>query len=164
MIANGLWYSARVYENRLQISWIHVVSPSQNFVEVQWRSLFRSTSLGKRCTSYNVPPASRKLAADRWSLRNLLPQSSLFMVGKAQKSHGVRSELNSVFGLETVDRWNSIRISAIGIIRWVHELSKQPSYNEFRKRNAFRAEFTKPFTHLQCWIQGRVVSQRRSGY
>jgi hypothetical protein len=35
------------------------------------------------------------------------------MVGKAQKSHGARSELNSVFGLEKVDRWNPIRTSAI---------------------------------------------------
>jgi hypothetical protein len=35
------------------------------------------------------------------------------MVGKAQKSHGVRSELNSVFGLEKVDRWNPIRTYAI---------------------------------------------------
>jgi hypothetical protein len=34
------------------------------------------------------------------------------MVGKAQKSHGARSELNSVFGLETVDRWNAVRTSA----------------------------------------------------
>jgi hypothetical protein len=75
-------------------------------MEVRWRSLFRSTSLGKRCTSYNAPPTSRERAADRWSFRNFLPQSSLFMVGKAQKSHGVRSELNSVFGLEKVDRWN----------------------------------------------------------
>jgi hypothetical protein len=36
-----------------------------------------------------------------------------FMAGKAQKSRGVRSELNSVFGLEKVDRWNPIRTSAI---------------------------------------------------
>jgi hypothetical protein len=35
------------------------------------------------------------------------------MGGKAQKSHGARSELNSVFGLEKVDRWNPIRTSAI---------------------------------------------------
>jgi hypothetical protein len=35
------------------------------------------------------------------------------MVGKAQKSHGVRSELNSVSGLENVDQWNAIRTSAI---------------------------------------------------
>jgi predicted ABC-type exoprotein transport system permease subunit len=39
--------------------------------------------------------------------------SSLFMVGKAQKSHGVGSELNSVFGLEKVDWWNPIRKSAV---------------------------------------------------
>jgi hypothetical protein len=35
------------------------------------------------------------------------------MVGKAQKSHGAKSELNSVFGLGKVYRWNSIRTSAI---------------------------------------------------
>jgi hypothetical protein len=35
------------------------------------------------------------------------------MVGKAQKSHAVRSEMNSVFGLEKVDEWNTIRTSAI---------------------------------------------------
>jgi hypothetical protein len=62
-------------------------------VEVRWRSLFRSISLGKRCTSYNAQPTSRKRAADRWSLGNFLPQSSLFMVAKAQKSHGARSGL-----------------------------------------------------------------------
>jgi hypothetical protein len=31
------------------------------------------------------------------------------MVGKIQKSQGVRSELNSVFGLEKLDRFNPIR-------------------------------------------------------
>jgi hypothetical protein len=35
------------------------------------------------------------------------------MVGKAQKSHGARYEVNSVFGMEKVDRWNPIRTSAI---------------------------------------------------
>jgi hypothetical protein len=54
---------------------------------------FWSNSLGKRCTSYNAPPTSQKRAADRWLPRNFLPWSSLFMFGKAQKSHGVRSGL-----------------------------------------------------------------------
>jgi hypothetical protein len=35
------------------------------------------------------------------------------MVGEAQKSRGARYELNSVFGLEKVDRWNPIRTSII---------------------------------------------------
>jgi hypothetical protein len=35
------------------------------------------------------------------------------MVGKAQKSHVVRSELNSVFSLQKVDWWNPIRTPAI---------------------------------------------------
>jgi hypothetical protein len=102
-----------IYEGRLKSSWTHLITSSRNFVEVRWRSLFRSTSLGRRCTSYNAPPTSLKRATDRWSLRNFLPRNSLSMVGKAQKSHGARSELNSVFDLEKVDRWNTIRTSAI---------------------------------------------------
>jgi hypothetical protein len=35
------------------------------------------------------------------------------MVGKAQKLHGARYELNSVFSLEKVDQWNPIRTSSI---------------------------------------------------
>jgi hypothetical protein len=101
------------HEGHLQKSWIHLIIPSRDSEEVRWRSLFRSTSLGKRCTSCEAPPTSRKRAADRWSLRNFLPLSSLFMVGKTQKSHGLRSELNSVFGFEKVDRWNPIRTSAV---------------------------------------------------
>jgi hypothetical protein len=93
--------------------WTHLITPSRNFVEVRWRSLFRSTSLGKRCTSYNAPPTSRKRAADLWSLRNFLPRSSFFVVRKTQKSHVARSELNSLFGLENVNRWNPISTSAI---------------------------------------------------
>jgi hypothetical protein len=97
----------------LKSSWTHLITPSRNFVEVRWRSLFQSTSLGKRCTSYNAPPTSRKRAADRWSLRNFLRRSSLSMVGNTQKSHGARTKLNSVFALEKLDRWNPIRRSAI---------------------------------------------------
>jgi hypothetical protein len=35
------------------------------------------------------------------------------MIRKAQKSHGARSELDSLSGLEKVDRWNPIRTSVI---------------------------------------------------
>jgi hypothetical protein len=57
------------------------------------------------CLFFEVPPLAsdallttlhsllEKRAADRWSLRNFLPWSSLFMAGKAQKSHGARSGL-----------------------------------------------------------------------
>jgi hypothetical protein len=89
---NECWIPC-LYEARLNSSWTHLITPSRNFVEVRWRSLFRNTSLGKRCTPYNAPPTPRKRAADRWSLRNFLPWSSFFMVGKAHKSHGARSEL-----------------------------------------------------------------------
>jgi hypothetical protein len=56
---------------------------------------------------------SQKCTADCWSLQNFLSQSSLFMIEKAQKLHGARYELNSVFSLEKVDWWNPIRTSAI---------------------------------------------------
>jgi hypothetical protein len=82
-----------LYEGRLQSSWTHLITPSRNYVEVRWRSPFRSTSLDKRRASYNASPISRKRAADHWSLRNFLPRSSLFMVGKARKSHEARSGL-----------------------------------------------------------------------
>jgi hypothetical protein len=52
-------------------------------------------------------PFLKKHAADCCLLQNFLPWNSLFMVGKVQKSHGERSELNSVFSLENVDQWNS---------------------------------------------------------
>jgi hypothetical protein len=100
------------YEDRLQSSWTRLITPSRNFVEVRWRCLFRSTSLGKRCSSYNAPPSSRKRAVDRWSLRNL-SRSSRFMVGKAQKSHGGEIWIEFYVRLRKSGRWNPIRPSAI---------------------------------------------------
>jgi hypothetical protein len=107
-------------KEHLSYSLTYLITPSQNFVEVWWQSPFWSTSLGKWCTSYSALP-TWKHAADCWSLWNL-PWSFLFLVGKAQKSPGVRSELNSVFSLEKlnslfslekVDKWNPIRTSTI---------------------------------------------------
>jgi hypothetical protein len=81
-----------IHEGHLKSSWTHLITPSRNFVEVRWRSRFRSTFLGKWCTSYNAPPTSRKRAADRWSLRSFLPRSSLFVVGKLRNR--MRRDLN----------------------------------------------------------------------
>jgi hypothetical protein len=94
LLPREILHGCHIYEGRLKSSWTHLITPSRNFVEVRWRSLFRSTSVGKRCASYNAPPTPRKRAACRWSLQNFLPRSSLFMVGKAQKSHGARSGLH----------------------------------------------------------------------
>jgi hypothetical protein len=72
-----------IYEGCLKSSWTQLITPSRNYVEMRWRSLFGSTSLGKRCTSYNAPPPSRKRAAHH------LPQAS----GRASKLpfHGWKS-------------------------------------------------------------------------
>jgi hypothetical protein len=32
--------SGKYYDGRLKISWTHIITPSRNFVEVRWRSLF----------------------------------------------------------------------------------------------------------------------------
>jgi hypothetical protein len=40
-----------IYEDRLQSSWTHFITPSRHFVEVRWRPLILSTSLSKWCTS-----------------------------------------------------------------------------------------------------------------
>jgi hypothetical protein len=93
VVFDNMLHVEYIYEGRLQSSWTELITLSLNFVEVRCRSLFRSTFLGKRCTSYNAPTTSRKRAAYRWSLRDFLPRSSLFMVGKAQKSHAPRSGL-----------------------------------------------------------------------
>jgi len=37
----------RLYEGHLQSLWTHLITPSQNFVEVWWLSLLQSTSLDK---------------------------------------------------------------------------------------------------------------------
>jgi hypothetical protein len=99
----------KMYERRLQSSWTHFITPSGNFVEVQRQSLFRNTSLGKRCTSYNATPTSRKRAADRWSHPNFFPRCSYFIVGKAQKSHGTRYGLYNVCsnGVTQIHFWQA---------------------------------------------------------
>jgi hypothetical protein len=57
-LSSKIFSPPKFYEGRLQSSWTHLIITSRNSVEVRWRSLFRSTSLGKRCTSYNAPPTS----------------------------------------------------------------------------------------------------------
>jgi hypothetical protein len=61
------------------------------------------------------------------------------MIGKAQKSHGERSELNSVFGLEKVDRWNPIRTSAI------------------QSRERFRADDDEVKVFVQRWLNEQQI-------
>jgi hypothetical protein len=130
-------HTVKLYEGHLQNSWTHLITPSRNFVEVRWRSLFRNTSLGKGCTSYNAPPTSWKRAVHRWLLR-----SSLFIVEKAYKSHRARSELNFVFGLEKVDWWNPLRTSTI------QSRSRPIRYQNFsnHKKGALRQEISKWLT------------------
>jgi hypothetical protein len=101
-------------------------------VEVRWRSLFRGTSLDNQYTPYNAPPTSWKRAADRWSLQNFLHRSSLFMVGKAQNTYGVRSELNFVFSLERLAQWNPIRTPVIQY-EYVWNVEVHIHWNQYAK-------------------------------
>jgi hypothetical protein len=86
------------------------------------------------------------------------------MGGKAQKSHGARSELNSVFGLEKVDRWNPIRTSTIQFtsrpMRFLgfsnHE--KEASRQEILKRSTVCSTFSR-----SGWSVVRSVSLALGG-
>jgi hypothetical protein len=61
------------------------------------------------------------------------------MVGKIQKSHGARCELNSVFGLEKVDRRNPIRTSAYSPLPTVkRELRGKKFQSDQRSTARFR--------------------------
>jgi hypothetical protein len=53
------------YEDRLKSSWTHLITPSRNFMEVRWWSLFQVHPLASDSILDNAPPTSRKRAADR---------------------------------------------------------------------------------------------------
>jgi hypothetical protein len=59
------------------------------------------------------------------------------MVGKAQESHGTISELNSVSGLEKVDRWNPISTSAI-------HFKTVSLHKIYKTKNGFKCSLSAP--------------------
>jgi hypothetical protein len=99
-------YHKANYEGRLQSSLTNLNITRRNFVEVRWRSHFRSTSLGKRGTSYNAPPNSRKWSYGRFEI-NLST-----MAEQPYRSVGV-ARLKSGNGRAHRDRYNPINTSAI---------------------------------------------------
>jgi hypothetical protein len=115
-------------------------------VEVRWRSLFRSTPLGKRCTSYNAPPTSWKRAADRWSLRNFLPRSSPLTVGKARKSH-----------------WGWDLVCMADVLIWFHRSNFSKLNTEFNSDLApcdfwFFSNHEKGAPRQEIWMSSTVCS------
>jgi hypothetical protein len=139
-------------------------------VEVRWRSLFRITSLGKWCTSYNAPPTSLKRAADRWSLQNL-PRSSLFMVEKVQTSHRARSGLYGGYsnGLPPIHFFpsrtqNSIQISPHAISRLFQPRKWSSEARNFEVINGLQHVFGK---WVERWrnallVEGGTLKKRPS--
>jgi hypothetical protein len=94
------WWSN---EGCLKSSWTHLITPSRNFVEAQWRSLFRSTSLGKRCPSYNAPSTSRKRARSN-KVRPRTFQTALVVAPPSKKGSfktTVTQTLTTVRGMKT---------------------------------------------------------------
>jgi hypothetical protein len=91
--------------------------------------LQRSTHFSKTCC--------RPLITSKF-----LASELLFMVGKAQKTHGSRPKLNCVFGLEKVDRWNSIRTSVIQSSSSNHEKGA-PRKRNFEVINGLQQVFEK---------------------
>jgi hypothetical protein len=77
----------------MKSSWTHLITPSRNFVEVRWRSLFRSTSLGKQCTFYNAPPTSRKHSSYRSNFKISCFWAPCSWLEKPRNRMGARSGL-----------------------------------------------------------------------
>jgi hypothetical protein len=68
------------------------------------------------------------------------------MAGKAHESHGVSSELNSVFDLEKVDQWNAITTSTIqskprSMRFWAFPTMKRELRDKFRSVYRSAARF-----------------------
>jgi hypothetical protein len=95
-----------MYEVRLQSSWTHLITQSGNFVKLRLQCLFRSTSHGKSCISYNALPTSRKLSYGRF-------KRTLFRMAEQPKRSVSISRLKSGNGCPHRDRWNPMRTSAI---------------------------------------------------
>jgi hypothetical protein len=86
------------------------------------------------------------------------------MVGKARKSRGARSELNSVFGVKKVDRWNPIRTPVI------HSRSRPMRFLGFsnHEEEASRQEISKRSTVCRTfsrngWSVERSASLLKGG-
>jgi hypothetical protein len=100
-----------IYEGRLKSSWTHLITPCR------WRCddglFFEVPPLASDAHLTTLHPLLENVlqTVDHFEISCL--RAPFFMVGKAQISRVARTELNSVFGLEKVDRWNPIRTSAI---------------------------------------------------
>jgi hypothetical protein len=93
------------YKGRLKSSWTHLITPSCNFVGLP--PLARDALL----TTLNPLFENVLQAVDHFGISCL---GALFSwLEKLRNRTGARYELNSVFHLEKVDRWNPIRTSAI---------------------------------------------------
>jgi hypothetical protein len=84
-----------LHEGRLQTSWTHLITRSRNFVEVRWRSLLLSTSLGNDALFTTLHPLLEIVlqTVDQFEISCLGAPFS--WLEKAQKSHGGR-DLNWV--------------------------------------------------------------------
>jgi hypothetical protein len=92
-------YRNIIYEGRLQSSWTHLITPSRNFVEVHWRSRFRSTSPWQE-----MHFLQRSTNFSKTCCRPLI--TSKFLASELSfQSHGAR------FGFEKVGQWTPLEHS-----------------------------------------------------
>jgi hypothetical protein len=87
------------------------------------------------------------------------------MTGKAQKLHRARSELNSVFGLEKVDRCNPVRTSAMlaQCKFWAFPAMKRELQGKKFRSDQWSAAHYQEVGGKKCIIcQGRYFEKRPS--
>jgi hypothetical protein len=111
------------YEGLLKSSWTHLITPSWNLLGCGDGLFFEVPLLVSDALLTTLHPLLENVlqTVDHFEISCL--GAPFFMVGKAQKSHEARSELNSLFGLEKVDRWNPIRTSSIQFRSRPHAIS-----------------------------------------
>jgi hypothetical protein len=109
------WNSAGIckYEGRFKSSWTHLITPSRNFVEVRWRSLFEVPAFASDALLTTLHPLLGNVLQTVDNFKISCLGAPFSWLEKPRNRIGARSELNSVLGLEKVDRWNIIRTSAI---------------------------------------------------
>jgi hypothetical protein len=133
--------STAIYEGRLKSSWTHLITPSRNLWRCDDGLFFEVPPLASDALLTTLHPllenvlqtVCSKLQEDSGT-GGFLPRSSLFMVGKAQKSHGARSWLYGGYsnGVPSIPLSETIATLAVCSLALSWRLLRHPRKGSFK--------------------------------